>query len=253
MLLILIKTKGGIQVLRSYRRILLATIPKFVRPIEFQTESQKLYYNIIGDKESQIVLCHGMAGTGKTFIGIQKAMEDVLTRGNPYHKLCIINPTVDVGKEDALGFLPGTLMDKITLYNESALWILYQIIGKDQTKKFIDDGKIEFRVINHMRGLNLDHMYIILDEAQNISPLQMKTLLTRLHDSTKLIIQGDLSQCDKYGDNYTRSGFYDIWNRLKDIDGVNYMEFSKKDCVRSGIVSRILQTYNYNGDSIELD
>ena len=246
--------KEGIQALKSYRRDSLATtIPKFVRPIEFQTDSQKLFYDIIGDIETQIVLCHGMAGTGKTFISLQKAVECLLARDNSYQKICIINPIVDVAKEDALGFLPGTLMDKIYMYNESALWILYQIIGKDKTKKFIDDGKIEFRVINHMRGLNLDRMFIILDEAQNISPLQLKTLLTRIHDSSKLVIQGDLTQCDKYGENYTKSGFYDVWNRLKEVAGVDYMQFSKKDCVRSGIVSRILQTYNYNGDSIKLD
>jgi|TARA_S200002703_G_scaffold68411_1_gene59393 phosphate starvation-inducible PhoH-like protein len=231
---------------------LASNLPKFIKPIEFQTEAQKEFYEIISDEHNQIVLAHGMAGTGKTFISLQKAIEDVVRRNNNYKKVCVINPTVDVGKEDALGFLPGTLMDKIELYNESALWILYKIIGKEQTKKFIDDGKIEFRVINHMRGLNLENMYIILDEAQNISPMQIKTLLTRIHDSSKLIIQGDLSQCDKYGSNYAKSGFYDIWQRLRDVEGVEYMEFSKSDCIRSGIVSRILEKYNYNGDSIEL-
>jgi len=231
---------------------LASNLPKFIKPIEFQTEAQKEFYEIISDEHNQIVLAHGMAGTGKTFISLQKAIEDVVRRNNNYKKVCVINPTVDVGKEDALGFLPGTLMDKIELYNESALWILYKIIGKEQTKKFIDDGKIEFRVINHMRGLNLENMYIVLDEAQNISPMQIKTLLTRIHDSSKLIIQGDLSQCDKYGSNYAKSGFYDIWQRLRDVEGVEYMEFSKSDCIRSGIVSRILEKYNYNGDSIEL-
>ena len=236
-----------------HRRVLLATkLPKFVKPVEFLTDAQKEYYDIIGDVTNNIIMCHGMAGTGKTFISLQKAIEDVVKRNNTYKKVCIINPTVDVGKEDALGFLPGTLMDKIELYNESALWVLYKIMGKEQTKKFIDDGKIEFRVINHIRGLNFENMYIILDEAQNISPMQVKTLLTRIHDTTKLIIQGDLSQCDKYGNNYVKSGFYDVWNRLKEVDGVDYMEFSKNDCIRSGIVSRILEKYNYNGDSIEL-
>ena len=227
-------------------------LPKFVKPVEFLTDAQKGYYDIIGDETNNIIMCHGMAGTGKTFISLQKAIEDVVVRNNSYKKVCIINPTVDVGKEDALGFLPGTLMDKIELYNESALWVLYKIMGKEQTKKFIDDGKIEFRVINHIRGLNFENMYIILDEAQNISPMQVKTLLTRIHDTTKLIIQGDLSQCDKYGANYAKSGFYDVWQRLREVKGVDYMEFSKKDCIRSGIVSRILEKYNYNGDSIEL-
>ena len=77
--------------------------------------------------------------------------------------------------------------------------------------------------------------------------------MTRIHDSSKLVIQGDLSQCDKYGENYTKSGFYDIWQRLKGIEGIEYMKFSKEYCVRSGIVAKILQPYNYNGNSIELD
>jgi phosphate starvation-inducible protein PhoH and related proteins len=230
----------------------LATTPKLLSPIEFLTDNQKLYYDIMGDYHTNIVMCHGMAGTGKTFISMYKALEDVLRKGNSFKKICIINPTVDVGKEDSLGFLPGTLMDKIELYNDSAFFILNKLIGKDWAKKFIDDKKIEFRVINHLRGVNLEDMYVILDEAQNVSPLQMKTLITRICDTTKLIIQGDLTQCDKYKEDYRKSGFWDAWVRLGDVDGVEFMQFDKEDVVRSGIVKRVLECYNYNGSSIEL-
>jgi len=193
-----------------------------------------------------------MAGTGKTFVSIHKALEDVLRRGNHFKKICIINPTVDVGKEDSLGFLPGPLMEKIELYNESAMFVLNKLLGRDMTLKLITEKKIEFRVMNHLRGLNLEEMYVILDEAQNVSPLQMKTLITRIGDTTKLVIQGDLTQCDKYKDKWEESGFYDIWYRLRDVVGVNFHQFRKNDCVRSGIVSRVLETYNYNGSEIIL-
>ena len=226
--------------------------PKLLPPINFLTDNQKLYHEIIGASNTNIVVCHGLAGSGKTFVSLHKALEDMLRRGNNYKKICIINPTVDVGKEDSLGYLPGTLMDKIELYNDSAFYILNKIINKDMTKKFIDDGKIEFRVINHLRGVNLEDMYVILDEAQNVSPLQIKTLVTRIGDTTKLIIQGDLSQCDKYKDDYSRSGFYDVWVRLRDVEGVDFHQFAPEDCIRSGIVKRVLDTYNYNGSAIEL-
>ena len=227
-------------------------VPKLVQPIEFLTQNQKIFYDIIGERTNNIVVCHGVAGTGKTYVSIHKAIEDVLKRGNNFKKLCIINPTVDVGKEDSLGYLPGNLEEKTALYNDSAFFILNKIIGKDYTKRFIDEGKIDFRVINHLRGVNLEDQYIILDEAQNVSPLQIKTLITRIGDTSKLIIQGDLSQCDKYKDHYQDSGFFDIWCRLRDVEGVDFMQFDREDVVRSGIVKRVLETYNYNGDAIEL-
>ena len=231
---------------------MLASTPKLLQPIEFLTDNQKLYHDIIGEYYTNIVMCHGMAGTGKTFVSMHKALEDVLRRGNNYKKICIINPTVDVGKEDSLGFLPGTLMDKIELYNDSAFFILNKLVGKDYAKNFVDERKIEFRVINHLRGCNLEDMYVILDEAQNVSPLQIKTLITRIGDTTKLIIQGDLTQCDKYKEDYRKSGFWDAWVRLRDVEGVDFMQFDREDCIRSGIVKRVLETYDFNGNSIEL-
>lgn len=158
-----------------------------------------------------------------------------------------MNPTVDVGGEDKLGFLPGDLMEKIEVHNESALYILDKIIGMGETRRLIAQGKIEFKVLNFLRGNNMEKSYVILDEAQNASPLQLKTLVTRITDDSKLIIQGDLSQCDKYRNNglpaYQKSGFYDIWKRLAGLKGVYQIEFTKDDCIRSGIVKRILERY----------
>ena len=159
-----------------------------------------------------------------------KALQDVLRRGTPYEKLIIINPTVDVGNEDKLGFLPGELQAKIQQYNESTFTILDKIIGRTRAGKMIQDNKIEIGVLNFLRGTNLENCYVILDEAQNVSPMQIKTLMTRISENCKMIIQGDMSQCDKYKTNgvtnYEKSGFYDAWFRLKGTKGVEHMAFS---------------------------
>ena len=120
----------------------IGAIPKIVNNIEFQTLNQKIFYDIISEEQTQLVLCHGIAGTGKTYVSIYKALQDVLRRGTGYDKLIIINPTVDVGNEDKLGYLPGELDKKIQQYNESTFTILDKIIGKARAGKMIQDNKI---------------------------------------------------------------------------------------------------------------
>ena len=223
------------------------TIPKIVNNLEFKTDNQKLFYQKISDFNNQLILCHGIAGTGKTYVSCYKALQDVLRRGTPYNKLIIINPTVDVGNEDKLGYLPGELSQKIQQYNESTFTILNSIVGKAKANKLIQDGKVEIGVLNFLRGVNLQDCYVILDEAQNVSPMQIKTIMTRISENCKMIIQGDMSQCDKYKTNgvtnYEKSGFYDVWYRLKDVKGVDHMAFNRDDCIRHPLVKRILKTY----------
>ena len=232
----------------------IGAIPKIVNNFNPRTANQNIFYNIIGDEDTQLILCHGIAGTGKTYVSIYRALQDILRRGTPYKKLIIINPTVDVGNEDKLGFLPGELSAKIQQYNESTFTILDKIIGKARATKMISDGKLEIGVLNFLRGVNLEDCYVILDEAQNVSPMQIKTLMTRISDNCKMIIQGDMSQCDKFKANgitaYEKSGFYDAWFRLKGIEGVNHMAFNREDCVRHPLVKRILKTYE---DEHEID
>ena len=223
------------------------TIPKIVNNLEFKTDNQKLFYQKISDFNHQLILCHGIAGTGKTYISCYKALQDVLRRGTPYNKLIIINPTVDVGNEDKLGYLPGELSQKIQQYNESTFTILNSIVGKAKANKLIQDGKVEIGVLNFLRGVNLEDCYVVLDEAQNVSPMQIKTIMTRISENCKMIIQGDMSQCDKYKTNgvtnYEKSGFYDVWYRLKGVKGVEHMAFNREDCIRHPLVKRILKTY----------
>ena len=127
------------------------TIPKIVNNLEFKTDNQKLFCQRISDFNNQLILCHGIAGTGKTYISCYKALQDVLRRGTPYNKLIIINPTVDVGNEDKLGYLPGELSQKIQQYNESTFTILNSIVGKAKANKLIQDGKVEIGVLNFLR------------------------------------------------------------------------------------------------------
>ena len=238
------------------KTVTLGAIPKIVDNLEFKSRNQKIFFDIISEVDTQLILCHGIAGTGKTYVSIYKALQDVLRRGTPYNKLIIINPTVDVGNEDKLGFLPGELSAKIQQYNESTFTILDKIIGKARATKMISDGKLEIGVLNFLRGVNLENCYVILDEAQNGSPMQIKTLMTRIGDNCKMIIQGDMSQCDKFKANgitaYEKSGFFDAWFRLKDVEGVNHMAFSREDCIRHPLVKRILKTYE-DEHQIKLD
>ena len=238
------------------KTVTLGAIPKIVDNLEFKSRNQKIFFDIISEVDTQLILCHGIAGTGKTYVSIYKALQDVLRRGTPYNKLIIINPTVHVGNEDKLGFLPGELSAKIQQYNESTFTILDKIIGKARATKMISDGKLEIGVLNFLRGVNLENCYVILDEAQNVSPMQIKTLMTRIGDNCKMIIQGDMSQCDKFKANgitaYEKSGFFDAWFRLKDVEGVNHMAFSREDCIRHPLVKRILKTYE-DEHQIKLD
>ena len=216
------------------------------RRIVAKTSNQKKIIELHNNNDLLFVI--GPAGTGKTYISVALGVKAL--KEKKVKKIIITRPVVEAGEN--LGFLPGDLQDKIDPYLKPIYDALEDMIPLSKMKKYIENKTIEIAPLAYMRGRTLKNSFILLDEAQNISPLQIKTLLTRIHDSSKLVIQGDLSQCDKYGENYTKSGFYDIWQRLKTIEGVGYMKFSKEDCVRSGIVAKILQTFNYNGDSIEL-
>jgi len=214
---------------------------KFVKDLEFQTDNQQRWYDILS-MDNNIIMCHAVAGVGKTHITLWKALEYVLLREFVHKKIIIINPTVDVGGESPLGFLPGDLDAKIQKYNESAYYVLCKIIPVQEVEKLLEKERIEFRALNFLRGANLDDCIVILDEAQNASPRQLKTLMTRINDNTKLIIQGDLGQCDRYTD-YRQSGFFDAWKRLKGVPGVDYMEFTPDDVIRSLIVKNVLKRY----------
>ena len=216
-------------------------IPKIVDNFKPKTLNQRVFHDIISDDDTQLVLCHGIAGTGKTYVSIYKALQDVLRRGTPYDKLIIINPTVDVGNEDKLGFLPGELSAKIQQYNESTFTILDKIIGKARAGKMIADNKIEIGVLNFLRGTNLENCYVILDEAQNTTPEQMKMFLTRLGFGSKMVITGDVTQTDL--PNGQRSGLGVIKDILEGVDDISFMELTAEDVVRHRLIGDIVKAY----------
>ena len=138
----------------------IGTIPKIVNNFLPKTDNQKLFYNKVSDFNNQLILCHGIAGTGKTYVSIYKALQDVLRRGLPYDKLIIINPTVDVGNEDKLGYLPGELQQKIQQYNESTFTILNKIIGK--SKNISIPHSLSSSKVLSLNSISIELVYLCL-------------------------------------------------------------------------------------------
>lgn len=228
-----------------------SNIPKFVKELQFATENQAKFYDKIIDNKNNIVMCHAVAGVGKTHVSLHAGLQLMFRKNSPIKRILVINPTVDVGREDPIGFIPGSLDSKIGMYNDSAYNVLCKLMTKAQVDTLIEKEKLQFKALNFLRGANLEDSFIVMDEAQNASPGQLKTLMTRINDTSKLIIQGDLSQCDKYHD-YRKSGFHDVWKRLSEVKGIDKIEFDPDDVIRSEIVKRILEKY-WDDDKIILN
>jgi phosphate starvation-inducible protein PhoH and related proteins len=204
---------------------------------------QKQYCDLIGS--SEITICAGPAGTGKSYISIYKALDLLWKKGNGYDKITLFKPVVEA--DEKIGFLPGSVEDKISVYSSSSLSIIDKIIGKEKRLELVSMGIIECRALAYIRGDSFDHTILILEEGQNSSPRQMKTLLTRIGEKTKYIINGDMDQSDRFKD-YTKTGLYDVVNRLKGIEGVGTFEFEIGDIVRNPIISKILERYEDDYD-----
>lgn len=204
-----------------------------------KNEAQKEFVKLITDKE--IVICSGPAGTGKSYVSIARAIELLQSKENNFEKIIIFKPAVEV--EEKHGFLPGDIMEKIMPYAESSLGIIEKLIGKAARERMIMDGIIEIKALAYIRGANIDNAIVIMEEAQNMSPNQMKTLLTRIGINSKFIISGDMDQSDRYT-NIKQSGLYDAMNRLRSIEEIGFFEFTANDIVRNPIISKILNLYD---------
>lgn len=205
-----------------------------------KTQKQKEYYDLIGETEVSIV--SGPAGTGKSFIALHKAIK-LIKENDCFKKIIIINPIVEVGNEDKIGFLPGELEAKIHPFNESSYYTMEKVLGSKNLKQAINDGLIEFRPISFTRGMTFDKCILIIEETQNLSTEECKTILTRIGENCRYILTGDKKQSDKYKD-YKKSGLYDISIRHKNTEGVYICEFEVEDVVRSEIVKRLLKNYD---------
>ncbi len=205
------------------------------KPIKPKTLGQKSYVDKI--RENMIVFGIGPAGTGKTYLAMAMAIQAF--KNDEVGRIILTRPAIEAGEK--LGFLPGDLQSKIDPYLRPLYDALYQIMGAESFQKNSEKGLIEVAPLAYMRGRTLDNAYIILDEAQNTTPAQMKMFLTRIGFGSKVIITGDQTQKDLPSGQV--SGLDVAMKVLRDIEGIGFEFLSSKDVVRHPLVQRIVEAY----------
>lgn len=212
-------------------------LPTKIR-LKCKNVKQKEFINLIAAKE--IVIASGPAGVGKSYIAIAKALELMQETDSPYTTLVIVKPAVEADENH--GFLPGSLKDKMEPHVASSIDIIDKIVGESSRINLEEGRVIKIEPLAFLRGKTIDNSIVIVEEAQNMSPSQMKTALTRIGTGTKYIISGDLDQSDKYHD-VTKSGLYDAINKHKNIEEIGFFEFNEDDIVRNPLITKILKNY----------
>src|SRR5579862_7211861 len=212
------------EVLRSARG-------RSVRP---KTSGQKRYADAIRD--NVITFGIGPAGTGKSYLAVALAVQALQSK--TVERIIMTRPAVEAGER--LGFLPGDLMAKIDPYLRPLYDALYDMLGTDGARRLLDNGTIEVAPLAYMRGRTLNRSFIILDEAQNATPEQLKMFLTRIGFGSKVVVNGDVTQVDLPGG---RSGLAELEKVLAGIDGLSWVELGRRDVVRHRIVSDIVGAY----------
>lgn len=205
------------------------------KPIRVKTIGQRHYVSTIRKKD--IVLGIGPAGTGKTYIAVVLAV--VALKEGRVKRIVLTRPAVEAG--ESLGFLPGDLQEKVDPYLRPLYDALNDVLGPEQVAKSLERGLIEIAPLAYMRGRTLDDSFIILDEAQNTTPEQMKMFLTRLGFGSKMVITGDTTQIDL--PRGTRSGLVEAERILKPIEEIGIVHFSEQDVVRHSLVQKIIVAY----------
>lgn len=205
------------------------------KPVKAKTLGQKQYIEAI--RKNTVVMAVGPAGTGKTYLAVAMAVSAM--RQKQISRIILTRPAIEAGEK--LGFLPGDLQSKIDPYLRPLHDALFDMLGVETYQKFIERNSIEVAPLAYMRGRTLDDSFIILDEAQNTTPQQMKMFLTRIGFGSKAVITGDITQIDlPYG---TSSGLKEAVKVLKDIDGIKTVTLSEKDVVRHQLVQKIIKAY----------
>ena len=205
------------------------------KPIKAKTIGQKQYVNAI--KKNTIVLGVGPAGTGKTFLAVAMAVKAL--RDKQVSRIILTRPAIEAGEK--LGFLPGDLQSKIDPYLRPLYDSLYEMMGAENYQRQVEKGVIEVAPLAYMRGRTLDDSFIILDEAQNCTPEQMKMFLTRLGFNSKAVVTGDLTQTDlPIGQ---KSGLAEAVKILSGIDDIAVHSFTERDVVRHKLVQKIILAY----------
>lgn len=204
-------------------------------PIKTKTLGQKKYVDAITD--NTIVFGIGPAGTGKTYLAVAKAVTAL--RAKEVSRIILTRPAVEAGEK--LGFLPGDLQNKVDPYLRPLYDGMYEMLGGEGFARYQEKGVIEVAPLAYMRGRTLDNAFIILDEAQNTTPEQMKMFLTRIGFGSHAVVTGDITQIDLPGDK--RSGLKEAARVLKNIDGIKFCTLTEKDVVRHPLVQEIIKAY----------
>ena len=205
------------------------------RQIKWKTHGQKEYVEAI--KKNDITFGIGPAGTGKTFLAVALAVNAF--RNKEVNRIVLTRPAVEAGEK--LGFLPGDLQEKVDPYLRPLYDSLNEIMGAETFAKNFEKGLIEVAPLAYMRGRTLDDAFIILDEAQNTTPEQMKMFLTRLGFGSKIVVTGDVTQIDLPSDK--KSGLKEVVKILQGVNGINFTMLTDKDVVRHELVQRIIKAY----------
>ena len=211
---------------------------KTIRP---KTSNQKKYVDAI-DKHT-VTFGIGPAGTGKTYLAMAKAVQALQSK--QVNRIILTRPAVEAGER--LGFLPGTLHEKIDPYLRPLFDALHDMLDPDAIPRLMSSGTIEVAPLAYMRGRTLNDSFIILDEAQNTSPEQMKMFLTRLGFSSKMVVTGDITQIDL--PNHQESGLTIVRQILEGIDDISFMDLTSEDVVRHSLVSDIVDAYGRFDDT----
>ena len=205
------------------------------KPIKAKTEGQKLYVDSI--RRNTITFGIGPAGTGKTYLAV--ALAAFYLKNRNVERIILTRPAVEAGEK--LGYLPGDLQEKVDPYLRPLYDALNDMFGQDQVQRFMAQGVIEVAPLAYMRGRTLEKAFVILDEAQNTTPEQMKMFLTRLGNNSKMVVNGDISQIDL--PERVTSGLIDAERVLRGIPGIWMAYFTEKDVVRHDLVSKIITAY----------
>ncbi|MGE0399710.1 MAG: PhoH family protein [Kofleriaceae bacterium] len=210
--------------------------PRSGRPIAPKGPTQKKYVDLV--RANDIMFSVGPAGTGKTYLAVALAVRALLDK--QIRRIILTRPAVEAGER--LGFLPGTLEEKVDPYLRPLYDALHDMIEPDKLERFMSDGTIEIAPLAFMRGRTLSGSFIILDEAQNTTPEQMKMFLTRMGFDSKAIITGDITQTDL--PRGQRSGLRDALDLVDQIRGIGVVEFSDQDVVRHPLVAALIRAYD---------
>lgn len=203
--------------------------------VRAKTFRQRQYIEAI--RKRDLTFCIGPAGTGKTYLAVVLAVQALLA--NQVEKLILTRPAVEAGER--LGFLPGDLQQKINPYLRPLYDAIYEFIDQEKVPNLIERGIIEVAPLAYMRGRTLNHAFVIVDEAQNTTPAQMKMVLTRLGFRSRMVITGDITQTDLPINQ--QSGLTVALQVLKHVEGIAVCEFTQKDVVRHPLVQRIVSAY----------